>query len=111
MGAREKEFRGVWFLLAGFCVSAAAVLALCVTTRAQMPEMVGRGVAEEALPHLFEQFWRADQARSSRNGEGTGLGLYIAKYIVEAHGGTIRAENSGGLAFTILLPRREGDHD
>lgn len=71
----------------------------------------GRGVPEEALPRLFEQFWRADQARSSRNGEGTGLGLYIAKYIVEAHGGTIRAENSGGLAFTILLPRREGDHD
>lgn len=71
----------------------------------------GRGVPEEDLPRLFEQFWRADQARSSRNGEGTGLGLYIAKYIVEAHGGTIRAENSGGLAFTILLPRREGDHD
>ena len=71
----------------------------------------GPGVPEEDLPRLFEQFWRADQARSSRNGEGTGLGLYIAKYIVEAHGGTIRAENSGGLAFTILLPRREGDHD
>lgn len=71
----------------------------------------GQGVPEEALPRLFEQFWRADQARSSRNGEGTGLGLYIVKYIVEAHGGTIQAENSGGLAFTILLPRREEDHD
>ena len=71
----------------------------------------GQGVREEALPRLFEQFWRADQARSSRNGEGTGLGLYIVKYIVEAHGGTIQAENSGGLAFTILLPRREEDHD
>lgn len=71
----------------------------------------GQGVSEEALPRLFEQFWRADQARSSRNGEGTGLGLYIVKYIVEAHGGTIQAENSGGLAFTILLPRREEDHD
>ena len=71
----------------------------------------GRGVPEEALPRLFERFWREDQARSSRNGEGAGLGLYIVKYIVEAHGGTIRAENSGGLAFTILLPRREGNHD
>lgn len=71
----------------------------------------GQGVSEEDLPRLFEQFWRADQARSTRNGEGTGLGLYIVKYIVEAHGGTIQAENSGGLAFTILLPRREEDHD
>lgn len=71
----------------------------------------GRGVAEEALPHLFEQFWRADQARSSKNGEGTGLGLYIAKYIVEAHGGTIRAGNDGGLVFTIRLPRKEEEHE
>ena len=71
----------------------------------------GRGVSEESLPHLFEQFWREDQARSAQNGEGTGLGLYIVKHIVEAHGGTVQAENDGGLAFTILLPRREGDHD
>ena len=67
----------------------------------------GQGVPPEALAHLFEQFWRADQARSAKGGEGSGLGLYIVKYIVEAHGGTIRAENSGGLAFTIQLPRRE----
>ena len=65
----------------------------------------GQGVAEEALPHLFEQFWRADQARSAKGGEGAGLGLYIVKYIVEAHGGTIRAENRGGLVFEISLPR------
>ena len=71
----------------------------------------GRGVSEESLPHLFEQFWREDQARSAQNGEGTGLGLYIVKHIVEAHGGTVQAENDGGLAFTILLPQREGDHD
>ena len=56
------------------------------------------------MPRLFDQFWRLDQARSAQNGEGTGLGLYIVKYIVEAHGGTIQAENDGGLAFTILLP-------
>ena len=70
----------------------------------------GQGVPEEALPHLFDQFWRADQARSTQNGEGSGLGLYIAKYIVEAHGGTIRAENGGGLVFTIQLPRKEGHY-
>ena len=52
MGAREKEFRGVWFLLAGFCVSAAAVLALCVTTRAQMPETVGRTLTAEETAQI-----------------------------------------------------------
>lgn len=71
----------------------------------------GRGVPEEALPHLFEQFWRGDQARSPKNGEGSGLGLYIVKYIVEAHGGTIQAKNDGGLVFTILLPRKEREHE
>ena len=64
----------------------------------------GRGVPEEDLPHLFDQFWRADQARSARNGEGSGLGLYIVKYIVEAHGGTIAARNENGLVFEISLP-------
>ncbi len=71
----------------------------------------GRGVTEEALPHLFEQFWREDRARSARGGEGTGLGLYIVRHIVEAHGGSIEAENSGGLAFTIQLPGEEETHD
>ena len=70
----------------------------------------GRGVPEESLPHLFEQFWREDQARSAQNGEGSGLGLNIVKHIVEAHGGTIQAENDGGLAFTIAIPRKEGGY-
>jgi len=71
----------------------------------------GRGVPEEALPHLFEQFWREDQARSAKGGEGAGLGLYIVKYIVEAHGGTIQVKNDGGLAFDICLPGcKEGEH-
>ena len=64
----------------------------------------GQGVPEADLPRLFDQFWRADQARSSRNGEGSGLGLYIARYIVEAHGGTITARNENGLVFEISLP-------
>lgn len=93
----------------------ALVISLTVERRGEREQICfadnGRGVPEEALPHLFEQFWREDQARSAKSGEGTGLGLYIAKYIVEAHGGTIRAENDGGLAFTIQLPRKEGDHD
>ena len=67
----------------------------------------GHGVPEEQLPHLFERFWRGDEARSSRGGEGSGLGLYIAKYIMEAHGGTIAAKNDHGLVFELELPCAE----
>ena len=67
----------------------------------------GRGVPAEDLPHLFEQFWRGDQSRGSQAGEGSGLGLYIVKYIVEAHGGTITARNDGGLVFDLALPCEE----
>ena len=59
----------------------------------------GQGVPPEHLPHLFEQFWRGDQSRSARGGEGSGLGLYIVKYILEAHGGTVSARNDGWLVF------------
>ena len=64
----------------------------------------GPGVPEEQLPHLFEQFWRGDQARRSRGGEGSGLGLYISKYIIQALGGSITAKNDHGLVFEITLP-------
>ena len=67
----------------------------------------GRGVPQEDLPHLFEQFWRGDQSRGNRGGEGSGLGLYIVRYIVQAHGGTITAKNEGGLVFEIGLPCEE----
>lgn len=69
----------------------------------------GQGVPEEHLPHLFERFWRADQARSTKNGEGSGLGLYIVKYIVEAHGGIVTAKNDGGLKIEISLPCGKGE--
>ncbi|MCU0424009.1 MAG: sensor histidine kinase KdpD [Candidatus Kapabacteria bacterium] len=63
----------------------------------------GQGVPPESLPHLFDKFFRADGAKAG----GTGLGLPIVKGFVEAHGGSIVAENraNGGLQFTILLPR------
>lgn len=67
----------------------------------------GRGVPEEQLPCLFEQFWRGDASRSGKNGEGSGLGLYIVRHIVEAHGGTVTAWNDGGLVFEISLPCEE----
>ena len=62
---------------------------------------------EAHLPHLFEQFWRGDQSRGGQAGEGSGLWLYIVKYIIEAHGGTISARNEGGLVFEIALPCEE----
>jgi signal transduction histidine kinase len=71
----------------------------------------GQGVPEDQLSHLFEQFWRGDQARGSRSGEGSGLGLYVSKYIIEAHGGTIQASNDHGLTFEIALPHCDETED
>ncbi len=63
----------------------------------------GRGVDEKQLPYLFDQFWRGDSARPE-SGSSTGLGLYIVKYIVDSHGGSIGADSDGGLRLTIRLP-------
>ncbi|MCK9861847.1 HAMP domain-containing sensor histidine kinase [Paenibacillus sp. ATY16] len=64
----------------------------------------GQGVPEEHLPHLFEQFWRGDEARTQTDGNSSGLGLYIVNYIVERHGGTVTARNHHGLQIEIVLP-------
>ena len=64
----------------------------------------GKTIPQEKLDRIFEQFFRLDSARASRTG-GAGLGLAIAKEIVESHGGTIRAESNGRLtSFVISLP-------
>jgi len=65
----------------------------------------GSGIAPEHLPKIFERFYRADASRSSESGE-SGLGLAIARSIVEAHGGTISAESQLGKGTTmrIVLP-------
>ena len=61
------------------------------------------GGPEEDLPRLFERFYRADHARSSR---GTGLGLAIVKHVVAAAGGTVEATatSGGGLTVTCSFP-------
>lgn len=61
----------------------------------------GVGVAEEKLPMLFDEFYRVDESRNQK--EGNGLGLYIVKYLVEAMGGSVRAGNAGGLAVYLEL--------
>ena len=66
----------------------------------------GAGVAAEHLGHLFERFYRVDRSRS-RAGGGSGIGLTISKYLVEAQGGRIWAESPGvsqGSTFTFTLP-------
>jgi two-component system phosphate regulon sensor histidine kinase PhoR len=65
----------------------------------------GAGIDQDDLPHIFERFYRADKSRSGR---GSGMGLAIAKHIIEAHGGSIRAESveGRGSIFTFSLPVR-----
>ncbi|HEU4561346.1 MAG TPA: ATP-binding protein [Longimicrobium sp.] len=67
-------------------------------------EDTGSGIAPEALPRVFDRFYRADAARE-RSG-GTGLGLAIARMIAQQHGGTITAESDPGRGsrFTVRLP-------
>lgn len=65
----------------------------------------GKEISPEHLEHIFDRFYRGDTARGQATG-GAGLGLAIAKEIVEAHGGEIKAGSEGGLTtFTIRLPR------
>jgi len=63
----------------------------------------GRGIPADELPHLFEKYRRVKEQKRT---EGTGLGLFIAKTIVDAHGGNIRVESTPGVGstFTLLLP-------
>jgi len=67
----------------------------------------GIGIPKKDLPHIFEKFYRADNASSQAIG-GTGLGLGIVKYIVESHGGEISAESKlgKGSTFSFTLPTR-----
>jgi PAS domain S-box-containing protein len=71
----------------------------------------GEGIAADFLPHIFEKFRQADVG-SGRRFAGLGLGLAIAKQLVESHGGSISVASEGrgkGAAFTVRLPRLKAD--
>lgn len=72
----------------------------------------GEGIEPEHLERIFERFYRADRARTRARG-GSGIGLTIARAIIEAHGGRLRAESGGagrGARFVIHLPARSIAH-
>jgi signal transduction histidine kinase len=67
----------------------------------------GEGIAREHLPYVFDRFYKVDGARTNNNAAGSGLGLSIARAIVERHHGSIRAVSAPGrTAFTVTLPQR-----
>lgn len=70
----------------------------------------GQGIPTSAMPHIFDRFYRVDPARSAQNGSspsGAGLGLAIAKAIVDNHQGQITVNSSPkqGTTFTVILPK------
>ena len=70
-------------------------------------ENQGGAIPADKLPHIFDRFYRADASRT--NGDSFGLGLPIAKAIVEAHRGAIRCDSGGGVTrFTITIPVQQG---
>ena len=69
-------------------------------------DSLGVGIDADFVPHLFEHFRQADSSSTRAHG-GLGLGLALVRYLVEAHGGSVRAESEGrgrGSTFVVRLP-------
>lgn len=71
----------------------------------------GPGIASEHLPHLFDAFWTGERPAGERGRNGAGLGLWIARGIVEAHGGALTAESTpgAGATFRFTMPLATSD--
>jgi len=83
------------------CVTLEPGVRICVAN-------TGAAIEAAALPRLFDRFYRVDPARREGSSEHAGLGLAITRSIVQAHGGSIRAECEGGWTrFVIELPERQ----
>ena len=100
-------------LLSNACQYTPAGGEVCLQAAFQKNEVLisvmdnGVGIPAEHLPHLFTRFYRVDPSRSRQAGGGSGIGLTIAKHLVEAHGGRIWAKSEGegkGSTFTFTLP-------
>ena len=75
----------------------------------------GIGIAPDLLPHVFEMFFQADRSKERHYG-GLGIGLTLARHIVEIHGGVIEVKSEGlgkGSEFVVRLPlaKESGEHD
>ena len=70
----------------------------------------GIGMAGEELSHIFERFYRSDKARNSSTG-GSGLGLSIAKWIIDAHKGTVEVLSRQGIGTRITVSFEKAENN
>lgn len=69
----------------------------------------GTGVPDDKLPHIFDEFYRCDESRNKK--DGNGLGLYIVKYLITEMGGNVEAANNNGLSISINFPKMEDEEN
>jgi signal transduction histidine kinase len=110
-GTREDIYEAIWQLLDNAVRYTPAEGQITAKTMREDQHLIievedtGIGISEEALPHIFETFWRDDAAHST---PGFGLGLSIVKKITERHGGRIEVKSvpNAGTNMRIILPSK-----